>query len=159
MLGDTRGRGGRNVRRAVLSSVVHDRFSVQTSGRGLVDITSRVDRVIADSALTVGLATVFVRHTSASLLVQENADPSVRRDLDAIFARLAPDGDPLFTHTDEGPDDMSAHVRAALTSTSLQIPVVARRLDLGTWQGVFLWEHRTSPHTRHISVTVIGSET
>lgn len=136
----------------------HDRFTVSTSQRGLVDVTSRIDRIIADAGFQLGVATVFVHHTSASLLIQENADPSVRVDLETVLARLAPDGDAAYTHTDEGPDDMSAHIRATLTATSLQIPVVAGRLDLGTWQGVFLWEHRTGGAARHISVTVIGGQ-
>jgi secondary thiamine-phosphate synthase enzyme len=101
-----------------------------------------------------GLCFVFVHHTSASLIVCENADPSVRRDLEQFAARLAPDGDPAFFHDAEGPDDMPAHIRSILTLTSLTIPVEKGRCDLGTWQGVFLWEHRTSPHRRHITVTI-----
>ena len=130
-------------------------FTVQTPGRGLIDITQQVARIVKDSCGGGdGLCTVFVHHTSASLIVNENADPSVRRDLDAFFARLAPDGDPLFTHTDEGPDDMSAHVRAVLTHTSLGIPVAEGRLDLGVWQAIYLWEHRHAPNTRRVSVVL-----
>jgi secondary thiamine-phosphate synthase enzyme len=101
---------------------------------------------------------VFIHHTSASLIVCENADPTVRRDLESYAARLAPDGDPSYVHDSEGPDDMSAHIRSILTHTSLTIPVEGRRCDLGTWQGVFVWEHRTSPHRRRITVTVTGAE-
>ncbi len=125
-------------------------------GRGTYDLTDRLRRAVADGAVTEGLCTVFVHHTSASLLVNENADPQVRRDLDAFFARLVPDGDPIYRHTAEGPDDMSAHVRSALTLTSLNVPVTGGRLDLGTWQGVFLWEHRAHPHRRKVTVTVLG---
>jgi len=128
---------------------------VATAGRGFVDVTAAVNALVVN--VDVGVATVFVHHTSASLLIQENADPAVRVDLEAFFARLVKDGDPLFTHTDEGPDDMSAHVRATLTATSLAIPVRRGRLDLGRWQALYLFEHRTRPHERRISVTVVGS--
>ena len=130
----------------------------KASGRGLVDVTAAVAGVVAASGAQVGLCTVFLHHTSASLIVQENADPDVTRDLEAFLARLVRDGDPLFTHVDEGPDDMSAHVRAALTATSLGLPVAGGRLDLGTWQAVYLWEHRSQPHRRRLSVVVIGSK-
>lgn len=131
-------------------------FEIATQGRGTYEITDPVDAAVAESGIRDGLCTVFVHHTSASLLVNENADPQVRRDLDAFLERLVPDGDPLFRHTAEGPDDMPAHVRSVLTSTSLGIPVADGRCDLGTWQGVYLWEHRTSPHRRRVSVTVVG---
>jgi secondary thiamine-phosphate synthase enzyme len=124
--------------------------------RGLHDVTTRIADVVARSQVGTGLCHVFVRHTSASLIIQENADPSVRRDLDAFFGRLVPDGDPLFTHVEEGPDDMSAHVRGALTAVSLTVPVSEGRLGLGTWQGIFLWEHRTHPHQRRLVITVQG---
>src|SRR5688572_12424113 len=127
-----------------------------TGGRGTYDITQDVARVIATSGVKIGLATVWVHHTSASLIVCENADPSVRRDLEAFVARLVPDGDRLFTHTAEGDDDMPAHVRSVLTQTSIGIPIAGGALVLGTWQGLYLWEHRTSPHRRRITVTVIG---
>ena len=130
-------------------------FVVKTAGRGLVDITERVQRAVGAAGVVDGLATVFVHHTSASLLVQENADVQVRRDLDAFFERLVPDGDRLFEHTAEGPDDMPAHVRAALTATSLGVPVAGGKCDLGTWQAVYLWEHRTAPHQRRVSVVVV----
>ena len=131
-------------------------FDVATSGRGTTEITADVQRIVRSSGIAQGLASVFVHHTSASLIINENADPDVRRDLDAFFDRLVPDGDPLFVHTCEGPDDMPAHVRAALTATSLGIPVDAGRCDLGTWQGIYLFEHRHAPHRRKITVTVVG---
>jgi secondary thiamine-phosphate synthase enzyme len=127
-----------------------------TGGRGTVDITDFIADAAARSGLETGVATVFVHHTSASLFVNENADPDVRRDLEAFLSRLVPDGDPLYVHTAEGPDDMSAHVRTLLTCTSLAVPLCGGRLDLGTWQGVFLWEHRHRPHRRRVSVTVTG---
>ncbi|MBA3820631.1 MAG: YjbQ family protein [Deltaproteobacteria bacterium] len=131
-------------------------LTVATRGRGTHDITKEIARIVGDSRARDGLATVWVHHTSASLMVCENADPAVRRDLEAFVARLVPDGDRLFTHTDEGDDDMPAHVRSVLTQTSIGIPIADGRLALGTWQGLFLWEHRTSPHRRTITVTVIG---
>ena len=111
---------------------------------------------LAGTGIASGLLTLFIRHTSASLLVQENADPDVRGDLDRFFARLVPDGDPLFRHRDEGPDDMPAHVRAALTQVQLAVPVAAGRLVLGTWQGLYVWEHRRRPHRREIALHVLG---
>ena len=136
--------------------VFQNSFVVPSTGRGLSSITSQVAQAVADANVSSGLATVFVHHTSASLLINENADPKVCRDLDAFFTRLVPDGDAIYTHVDEGPDDMSAHVRSVLTATSLNIPVAQGRLDLGTWQGIYLFEHRASPHQRRISVTVLG---
>jgi secondary thiamine-phosphate synthase enzyme len=130
---------------------------VRTRGQGLYEITRDVARVVADAGIGIGLATVFCRHTSASLLIQENADPDVQRDLLAFFKRLAPEGDPLFVHRAEGPDDMPAHVKAALTQISLSVPVSDGRLALGTWQGIYLFEHRTAPHTRSIVVHVAGA--
>ena len=134
---------------------MRESFVVETPGRALVDITDRVRAVVDHSGVADGLATVFVHHTSASLVINENADPAVRHDLERWLSRLVTDGDALFSHRDEGPDDMSAHVRAALTAVSLGIPVAAGRLDLGTWQGVYLWEHRTAPHHRRVSVVVL----
>ncbi len=131
-------------------------ISVDTRGRGLVDITRPVARWIAETAVVDGLLTLFIRHTSASLLIQENADPDVRGDLDRFLARLVPDGDPLFRHRDEGPDDMPAHVRAALTAVQLSVPVSGGRLALGTWQGLYVWEHRLRPHTRDVVLHLIG---
>lgn len=139
-------------------SLVHaaDGLEVATPGRGTVDITARVQDAVRRSGVREGLCTLFIHHTSASLLIMENADPEVHRDLERFFGRLVPDGDPIFRHDDEGPDDMPAHVRSALTPVSLQIPVRAGRCDLGTWQGLYVWEHRTSPHRRRVTVTVIG---
>jgi secondary thiamine-phosphate synthase enzyme len=131
-------------------------LAVDTRGRGTHDITSQVRRIVAASGIREGLATVWIHHTSASLIVCENADPSVRRDLEAFVARLVPDGDRLFTHDAEGDDDMPAHVRTVLTQTSIGIPIADGALALGTWQGLFLWEHRTAPHHRRVTVTVIG---
>jgi secondary thiamine-phosphate synthase enzyme len=131
-------------------------LTVSTRGRGTHDITRDVARIVADCRIREGLATVWIHHTSASLIVCENADPSVRRDLEAFVARLVPDGDRLFTHDAEGDDDMPAHVRSVLTQTSIGIPISDGRLVLGTWQGLYLWEHRTSPHERRVTVTVIG---
>lgn len=133
-----------------------DTIIIPTSGRGLVDITGCVQERIAASAITSGLANLFLRHTSASLLVQENADPAVREDLERFFARLVPDGDALFRHQDEGPDDMPAHVRTALTGVSLAVPVEGGMLALGTWQGIYLWEHRRQGHRREVMLHVLG---
>lgn len=128
-----------------------------TGGRGLRDITERVTDVVRRSSVALGQCTVFLRHTSASLVIQENADPSARRDLEAFLVRLAPDGDPHHTHTAEGPDDMPSHIRAALTATTLTIPVTGPgALALGVWQGLYLWEHRLHPHRRQVVVHVIG---
>lgn len=135
---------------------MHHALEIATRGRGTYDVTAEIARAVAASGVRDGLATVWIHHTSASLIISENADPDVRRDLDAFLARLVPDGDPLFVHTAEGVDDMPAHVRSVLTQTSIGIPVIAGRLALGTWQGVYLWEHRTSPHRRRLTVTVIG---
>jgi secondary thiamine-phosphate synthase enzyme len=131
-------------------------LAIATRGRGLVEITQEVRAQLAASAIANGLLTLFVRHTSASLLVQENADPDVQADLERFFARLVRDGDPLFEHRAEGPDDMPAHVRSALTATQLSIPVMGGRLALGTWQGIYLWEHRLRGHGREIALHVIG---
>ncbi len=129
---------------------------VHTSGKGLREITREVQEVVTESGVTDGLCTVFVRHTSASLTIQENADPSARRDLEVWLERLVPEGDRIFTHTAEGPDDMPSHIKAALTSTTLGIPVADGRLVLGTWQGIYLWEHRRAPHRRRIAVHLGG---
>ena len=131
-------------------------LSFDTRGRGLLGITGPVVDWVDAARLDNGLLTVFVRHTSASLLIQENADPDVRGDLDRFFARLVPDGDALFVHRDEGPDDMSAHVRAALTAVQLSVPLVGGRLALGTWQGIYLWEHRLGPHRREVVLHLLG---
>lgn len=131
-------------------------LTIPTRSRGTIEITSELERIVSESGVRTGLCNVFVHHTSASLIVCENADPSVRQDLERFAARLVPDGDPLFRHTIEGPDDMPAHVRSILTQTALTIPVVDGAPALGTWQGAFLWEHRTSPHWRTVLVTVMG---
>jgi secondary thiamine-phosphate synthase enzyme len=131
-------------------------LTFSTSGRGTRDITDDVAAVVAASGLQCGLAHVFVQHTSCSLLLTENADPDVRRDLETIIKRLAPDGDPAYRHDAEGPDDMSAHGRSMLTDTALTVPVAGGRLLLGTWQGIYLWEHRTAPQRRKVVVTVLG---
>lgn len=135
-----------------------EHFTIETGGRGCTELTELIARAVAAAGSTTGVATVFVHHTSASLIVCENADPQVLRDLEAWLARAVPDGDPLFRHTAEGPDDMPAHVRSVLTATSLTVPIVEGRPALGTWQGVYLYEHRASPHRRRVSVTVIGTE-
>ena len=134
----------------------NDTIQISTRGRGTYDITDALQRIAGLSGVARGLCTVFVHHTSASIIISENADPDVRRDLDAFMARLVPDGDALFRHVAEGPDDMPSHVRSALTQTSIGIPVAAGRCDLGTWQGVYLWEHRHAPHERRLSVTLVG---
>jgi len=129
---------------------------VDTRGRGTTDVTRQVQAIVSESGVTVGTCQVFVQHTSASLMLCENADPDVRRDLEAFMARLVPDGDSLFRHQSEGPDDMPAHVRSVLTHSSLSLPVSQGACVLGTWQGVYLWEHRTRGHRRHLLVTVHG---
>nr|WP_216671889.1 secondary thiamine-phosphate synthase enzyme YjbQ [Corallococcus exiguus] len=131
-------------------------MTVSTRGRGLVDITGEVQQAVKGTGIREGLCTVFLHHTSASLIIGENADPVVQRDLEAFFSRLVKDGDPLFQHDAEGPDDMPAHVRTVLTQVSLSIPVKDGEADLGTWQGVYVWEHRTSPHRRRVTVSVLG---
>ena len=131
-------------------------FQLRTSGRGLFEFTRDVVSWVAGSGVGRGLLTLHVRHTSASLLIQENADPEVQRDLERFFDRLVPQGDPIFRHTSEGPDDMPAHVRSALTTTTLSLPVEGGRPLLGTWQGIYLYEHRTHPHSRRITAHLIG---
>jgi secondary thiamine-phosphate synthase enzyme len=129
-------------------------WSVRTSGRGFNDLTAKVDAFVRDSGVREGLCNVFLVHTSASLILGENADPSVRRDLEAYFSRLVPDGDSRYEHDAEGPDDMPSHIRAVLTQNSVTLPVVAGELGLGTWQALYLWEHRKIPHERWVIVTV-----
>jgi secondary thiamine-phosphate synthase enzyme len=131
-------------------------LSFSTRGRGTQDITRDVAEVVKSSGVECGLVHVFVQHTSCSLTITENADPDVRRDLDTVLGRLAPDGDPVYRHNDEGPDDMAAHARNVLTDTGITVPVGGGRMLLGTWQGIFLWEHRTAPHRRTVVVTVVG---
>ena len=131
-------------------------LAFQTRGRGLTDITGRVRDWVRAEGIVAGLLTVFLRHTSASLLVQENADADVRADLERFFSRLVPDGDPLFRHVTEGPDDMPAHVRAALTQTHIAVPVTAGAPALGTWQGIYLYEHRRAGHRREVMLHLVG---
>jgi secondary thiamine-phosphate synthase enzyme len=134
----------------------HTQFEVRSRGKGLYDFTREVCAWVAESGIHEGLLTLFVRHTSASLVVQENADPDVQRDLEAFLARLVPENDPLYRHTQEGPDDMPAHVRAALTQTQLSIPVRGGRPVLGTWQGIYLFEHRRAGHVRAVAAQLMG---
>lgn len=134
----------------------HTSLSVHTRGRGLHELTLPVNEWVQQQGWQWGLLTVFIRHTSASLLIQENADPTVQHDLERFLARLVPDGDPMFRHTAEGPDDMPAHIRSALGATSLSIPLLDGRLALGTWQGLYLHEHRLRPHHREVILHLLG---
>lgn len=131
-------------------------LAIEGKGRGFVDLSSRVAAVVESSGVTTGLCTVFVQHTSASLVIQENAAPSVRRDLERWIAKLAPEDATAYEHDDEGPDDMPAHLRCAMTRTSEVVPITKGRLALGTWQAIYLWEHRRAPHTRSLVVHVTG---
>jgi len=139
----------------MLRQSVHD-LVLPTHGRGFYEFTDSVERLVEDSGLKTGLATLHLQHTSASLLLQENADPEVRHDLERFFSRLVPDGDALFLHTSEGDDDMPAHVRTALTTVNLSVPIMNGGLALGTWQGIYLWEHRLAPHRRRVIVHLLG---
>jgi len=130
-------------------------IEISTPGRGFREVTGELQSVVRKSAVMTGLCHVFLRHTSASLLITENADPQVRQDLERFMCRVAPDGDPAWVHDMEGPDDMPAHIRSVLTCSELTLPIRERGLALGTWQGVYLWEHRTRPHRRRIDVTII----
>ena len=134
-----------------------DELSVSTRGRGFYEITREVDGLVSASGFSTGLATLHVRHTSASLLIQENADPSVRTDLESIFSRLAPDADPVYEHNYEGDDDMSAHIRTALTNVNLSVPISGGSMVLGTWQGLYLFEHRLAPQSRKILFHYLGN--
>ncbi len=138
-------------------TVVQSSIEVSAQGRGFIDITDVVAARVADGSVSSGIAQVFVPHTSCSLLLGENADPDVRGDLERWFARAVADGDPLFHHTAEGPDDMPAHIRSILVGVSVTVPVHAGRLRLGTWQGIYLWEHRRQAHQRTVVVTVLGA--
>jgi secondary thiamine-phosphate synthase enzyme len=131
-----------------------EEWSIRTSGRGFTDLTARASAFVRTSGVRDGMCNVFLIHTSASLILGENADPSVRRDLETFFARLAPDGDPVYEHDAEGPDDMPSHIRTVLTQNSVTVPIVANELALGTWQALYLWEHRKIPHDRRVIVTV-----
>lgn len=136
--------------------VHQETLDVGTRGRGLLDLTSKIAGVVSASGVTTGLCTVFVQHTSCSLVIQENADPAVRRDMEKWIARIAPEDASAYEHDDEGPDDMPSHLRSSITKTSEVVPVTRARLALGTWQAIYLWEHRTAPHTRTIVVHVQG---
>lgn len=136
--------------------VYQSSFTIATRGRGTYPIAAEVQQRLADSGIDTGIGLVFVHHTSASLILCENADPEVRADLERFMGRLVPDGDALFRHVDEGSDDMPAHVRSILTSNSLSVPVSGGRFDLGVWQGIYLWEHRRAPHRRRVTLTVYG---
>jgi secondary thiamine-phosphate synthase enzyme len=129
-------------------------LAISTRGQGLYEFTEQVRRVVAQSRAQEGLCTLFIRHTSASLIIQENADASAKRDLEAWLKRLVPDNDPHHTHTAEGPDDMPAHIKAVLTQVSITIPILDHELTLGRWQGIYLWEHRTAPHDRKVVVAI-----
>ena len=131
-------------------------INLSTLGRSTSNITRQITELINQSGIQTGIVNIFVHHTSASLILCENADPTVRSDLEHFMSRLTPDGDPMFQHRDEGPDDMSAHVRTVLTDSSLSIPISSGQSMLGTWQGIYLWEHRTHPHHRKITVTIYG---
>ena len=136
--------------------VYQSSFQVATGGRGIYPIKRDVEERIKTSGIYTGISLIFLHHTSASLILCENADPEVQADLERFMARLVPDGDSIFRHVDEGPDDMPAHVRSILTSNSLSVPISSSRCDLGIWQGIYLWEHRRIPHQRRITVTVHG---
>ena len=138
------------------SAVAHERLAVRTSGKGTYEITEDVERLVHASGIATGTATVFVRHTSASLVIYENADPSARHDLHEWLEKIAPENDPAYTHTLEGADDTTSHLRMAITRTSEVIPIVGGRLALGTWQGIFLFEHRRAPHTRSVDIVAMG---
>jgi len=136
--------------------IARDELVIETSGRGTYDLSQQVQHVVAASGIKTGLCHVFICHTSASLMLCENADPDVMRDLETFMSRQVPDGDPMFVHTAEGPDDMPAHVRSILTQSDLNMPVSRGQCALGTWQGIYLWEHRHAPHSRRVIVTVQG---
>lgn len=131
-------------------------LQIETLGRGTYDLSADVQSAVQESGVSNGMCHVFIQHTSASLMICENADPAVMQDLESFMSRQVPDGDPLFTHTDEGPDDMPSHVRSILTQTDLNVPIRDGRCGLGTWQGIYLWEHRLAPHQRKVLVTIQG---
>ena len=136
--------------------ILQKEIRISTKGRGTYDLSGQIQQAVKQSGIHTGMCHVFVRHTSASLIIGENADPAVMRDLETFMQRQVPDGDPTFTHTTEGPDDMAAHVRSVLTQTDLNVPVSGGRCALGTWQGIYLWEHRIAPHEREVLLTVSG---
>lgn len=136
--------------------IAREELQVKTRGRGTHDLSADIQSIVAKSGIRTGMCHVFICHTSASLMLSENADPAVQKDLETFMSRQVRDGDPMFTHTAEGPDDMSAHVRSILTQSDLNLPVIDGRCALGTWQGIYLWEHRYAPHSRRVIVTVQG---
>jgi len=136
--------------------ISQEELTVSTDGRGTYDLSQQIQSTVAASGIGTGICHIFIRHTSASLMLCENADPAVMRDLETFMQRQVPDGDPMFTHTAEGPDDMPAHVRSILTQSDLNLPVAGGRCALGTWQGVYLWEHRFAPHRRKVMLTISG---
>jgi secondary thiamine-phosphate synthase enzyme len=139
----------------VMRQFLH-RLSVSTRGRGLVEVTAPIAKWVSEHSVATGLLTIFCRHTSASLLIQENADPDVRADLESFFRKVVPEGRGIYRHESEGEDDMPSHIKAALTNTQLSIPVAERRLALGTWQGIYLFEHRDAPHRRELMLHLLG---
>lgn len=138
--------------------LIQEQIHIQTPGRGSHNVTRQIEQCVHSSGIGSGLCTLFLQHTSASIILCENADPAVRTDLERYMLRLVPDGDPMFEHIDEGPDDMPAHIRSILTQNHLTIPLQNGRLALGTWQGIYLWEHRHAPHRRHIHITLLAAE-
>ena len=141
---------------ATRAMIRQEEINIATEGRGTYDLSRQVQQAVRASGISTGLCHVFIRHTSASLMICENADPAVMRDLETFMERQVPDGDPMFTHTAEGPDDMPAHVRSVLTQTGLNVPVTDGQCALGTWQGIYLWEHRFAPHQRKVMLTITG---
>jgi len=136
--------------------IARKELQVETKGRGTYDLSKDVQQIVSASGIETGMCHVFICHTSASLMLCENADPDVMRDLETFMSRITPDGDPAYSHTAEGPDDMPAHVRSVLTQSDLNLPVASNRCALGTWQGIYLWEHRHAPHSRRVIITVQG---
>ncbi|HEX2549072.1 MAG TPA: secondary thiamine-phosphate synthase enzyme YjbQ [Gammaproteobacteria bacterium] len=137
---------------------IQESFTIQTPGRGFIDLTSKINQCIAPKNITQGICNVFLHHTSASLILCENFDPTVQKDLEAFMQKLVPDGNPLFQHIEEGPDDMPSHVRSVLTQNSISIPIQQNKCDLGKWQGIYLWEHRLKPHQRRVTVSIISGK-
>ena len=136
--------------------IKQEEIKISTQGRGTYDLSRQVQQAVQASGVSTGICHVFIRHTSASLMICENADPAVMRDLETFMSRQVPDGDPMFTHTAEGPDDMPSHIRSVLTQSDLQLPVSNGKCALGTWQGIYLWEHRLAPHQRKVILTISG---
>lgn len=136
--------------------ILQHKIEIDTRGRGTTDLTEEIQRAIRNSGVRTGLASIFIHHTSASLMICENADPTVRRDLETFMIKVAPDGDPGYEHDSEGPDDMPSHIRSMLTGSHLSVPITGGRMSLGTWQGIYVWEHRHRGHRRRLTVTVMG---